>query len=119
MFNKYITVNDNQAVRDAAAVVARAAKEHDKTLKTISEAEIKSKDRVDISLEEYARMQEEIKTLSRDSKNMAYLLAQIGIPVEVINRIDRNSVHVEHCADIRDFKTHYRVSFSADDSPRY
>ena len=117
MFDKYII--DNRSNIEAASIIAESNRNHDRTLKAISEAEIKSKDRVNISLEEYTRMQEEIKTLSRDSKNMAYLLAQIGIPPEIINRIDRNSVHVEHCADIRDFKTHYRVSFSADDSPRY
>jgi hypothetical protein len=119
MFNKFITVNDNQAIRDAASVVARATKEHNETLKNISDAEIKSKDRVDIPLRDYLRMKEDLERTSRELMHVNFLLAQMGIPAEVVKRIEGGSIHVESCADFRDYKRTYRIAFTVDERPMY
>ena len=119
MFNKFITINDNQAIRDAASVVARATKEHNKTLKSISDAEIKSKDRVDIPLRDYLRMKEDLERTSRELVHANFLLAQMGIPAELVKRIQGSSINVESCDDYRDFLRTYRITFKVDTSPMY
>jgi hypothetical protein len=119
MFNKFITINDNNNVKKAADVFANATKEHNETLKNISDAEIKSKDRVDIPLRDYLRMKEDLEHTARELAHANFLLAQIGIPAEVVKRIEGNSIHVESCEDYRDFKRGYRITFKVDTSPMY
>lgn len=119
MFNKFITINDNQAIRDAASVVARATKEHNETLKNISDAEIKSKDRVDIPLRDYLRMKDDLERTARELTHANFLLAQMGIPAEVVKRIEGSTIRVETCEDPCDFKRGYRITFKVDTSPMY
>lgn len=119
MFNKFITINDNKKVKDAAHIIARAHKEHDDTLKSISDAEIKSKDRVDIPLRDYLHMKEDLERTSRELGHANYLLASMGIPAEVVNRIDGDSIHVETCDNFRYYKRTYRITFDTDASPLY
>lgn len=85
-------------------------------LESISEAEIKSKDRVDIPLSEYLNMKDELKNASIALKHAHMLLMTMGIPPEVISVIDPDSVRVYTNEDLRDFKRHYQVRFSADTS---
>ena len=112
MFNTYIY--DNKSVKEAAHIIAKSNKEHDNTLKHISEAEIKSKDRVDIPLSEYLEMRRQLERLEDRTRHMQAMIISMGIPAEVIDTINPASIHVETCEDIRDFQTHYRVSFTAE-----
>lgn len=114
MFNTYIF--DNKSVKAAARIIADSNREHDETLKSISRDEIKSKDRVDIPLSEYLNMKQELESLNRRVKQMGSLIISMGIPAEVIEQIDPNSVRVETCDDPRLFKRHYRVSFTTIDA---
>lgn len=119
MFNKYITINDNKNVKDAARIFAKATEDHDDTLKSISDAEIKSKDRVDIPLRDYLRMKEDLERTSRELMHANFLLANLGIPAEVVSRIEGSSIHVETYEDPRDFTRGYRITFKVDTSPMY
>ena len=87
-----------------------------KKLESISEAKIKSKDRVDIPLSEYLNMKDELKNASIALKHAHMLLTTMGIPPEVISVIDPDSVRVYTNEDLRDFKRHYQIKFSADTS---
>lgn len=117
MFNSYIYVNDNQSVKEAARIAAKASREHDKTLRDISENEIKSKDRVDISLAAYEELQRELSHLRSENRRIKTAFLNIGIPAEIIDMIIPDSIKVQRCEDYRDFKMHYQVYFSVDDSP--
>ena len=118
MFNKYITVNDNRSARDAARMTAKALREHDDTLKSISDAEIKSKDRVDISLEEYDRLKKQLTILLNENFSLKTTLTGIGIPLEVLADVIPNSIKVQRCEDCIGFETSYRVTFSVRDIQR-
>lgn len=117
MFNKYFIQVPDSSAKDAAGIVAESNKELGKKLEAISKEEIKSKDRVDISLEEYQRICRHIENLERQNSQMGKLIVQLGIPVEIINSIKTDTVNVTHCDDIKDFVRHYRVAFDVDDSP--
>jgi hypothetical protein len=101
----------------AAGIVAKSNKELGEKLEAISKEEIKSKDRVDISLEEYQRLHRHIENLERQNDHMGKLIVQLGIPAEIINSIKPDTVNVTYCDDIIDFVRHYRVAFDVDDSP--
>lgn len=116
MFNKYF-INDNRSAVEAAHINARATRELGKTLEAISQSEIKSKDRVDITLEEYTRMQNMIAKLERENRELFSLFHDIGIPLEIVDAIDRKSINVVHCDDIQDFKRTYYIKFDVDASP--
>ena len=116
MFNKYFIVNDRSAV-EAAHITARSNKELGKKLEDISKAEIKSNDRVDITLEEYLTMRKRIETLESKISRMSKLVIQLGIPAEVIDSIKTDSIRVVHNDDIRDFVRHYHIEFDVDASP--
>ena len=87
----------------AAGIIANSNKKLGEKLEAISKDEIKSKDRVDISLDEYTRMQKRIENLERANREMNMLLHDIGIPVEVIGSVERSSINVTHCDHIHDF----------------
>lgn len=115
-FDKYF-INDNRSAVEAAHITARATRELGKTLESISQSEIKSKDRVDISLEDYTWMQNRIVKLERENRELFSLFHDIGIPLEVVDAIDRKSINVVHCDHIRDFKRKYHIEFVVDASP--
>lgn len=115
LFNRYIFVNDNQPIRDAANIVAKASREHDKTIKGISEAEIKSKDRVDISLEEYELLKRENRELRERCLKAEMVLQKMHIHYKMINRINPDTVQKYECKNLRDFTTRVRIEFDIDD----
>lgn len=117
MFDKYIHISDNKKVKDAAIIYREATEKVVEKLESISQAEIKSKDRVDIPLSEYLRITEENKKLNRRVSEMSRIIIQLGIPAEVIDRIIPQSICVECCDDYLEYKKHYRVNFAVDDSP--
>ena len=117
MFNKYFYINDNQSAITAAHITAKATKELGQKMESISQAEIKSKDRVDITLEEYLSMRKRIEELEAKNSRMSKLVIQLGIPAEVIDSIKTDSIRVVHNDDICDFVRHYRIAFDVDASP--
>ena len=118
MFDKHFSfINDDTNAVIAANITAQATKELGKKLEDISKNEIKSKDRVDITLEEYLTMRKRIETLESKISRMSKLVIQIGIPAEVIDSIRLDTVNVVHNDDIRDFVRHYRIAFDVDASP--
>lgn len=116
MFNKYF-IQDNSSVIEAARITERSNRELGKKLESISNAEIQSKDRVDIPLKEYLQMRERIEKLEAKYAHMGKLVSQLGIPVEVIDDIKRDTIKVTHCDDVRDFTRTYRIEFDVDASP--
>ena len=118
MFDKHFSfINDDTNAIIAANITAMSTKELGKKLEDISKAEIKSKDRVDITLEEYLTMRKRIEELEAKNSRMSKLVIQLGIPAEVINSIKTDSIRVVHNDDICDFVRHYRIAFDVDASP--
>lgn len=108
MFNKYfISVNEcNGHGSDSRAIEKLGEK-----IEKIAKEEIKSKDRVDISLEEYQRMRKRIETLERKNSQRDELIIRLGIPAEVIDRIDTDSIVVYTTTNVRDFTRKYTIDF--------
>lgn len=119
MFDKHIFIRtaEDHSVQ-AANILAMSNKAHDETLKSISEKEIKSKDRVDISLEEYERLKNQLTILRNENFSLKTTLTGIGIPLEVLTDIIPNSIEVQRCEDCIGFETSYRVTFSVRDIQR-
>lgn len=69
-----------------------------RTLKDISELEIRSKDRVNITLAEYERMKEEISDLSYENRKLRSIFEQIEFPFN--EEIVPGSVNVFWADDI-------------------
>lgn len=113
MFNRYfITLNESHQQSDSKSIEKLGKK-----IEQIAKDEIKSKDRVNISLEEYERMRKQIETLERKNSQRDKLIIQLGIPAEMIDCIDPMSVNVRHCDDHCDFKRDYYIRFTVDMSP--
>lgn len=119
MFDKhlFIRMTEDHSVQ-AANILAMSHKAHDETLKSISEKEIKSKDRVDISLEEYERLKNQLTILFNENFSLKTTLTGIGIPLEVLGYVIPNSIEVQRCEDCIGFETSYRVKFSVRDIER-
>lgn len=111
MFNKYfIQVPDTEGPKE----IARATRELGMTMKSISEADIKSKDRVDIPLSEYLEMKETIRNQESELRSLYCTFRRLGIPKEVVDGIVPDSVKVYKDEDIKDFITHYMIKFDFD-----
>lgn len=111
IFNKYICVNDNQSVKDAAVIAAKASREHDETLKSISEAEIKSKDRVDIPLSEYELLKKENTALRERCMRMGAIFRRIRLDPKLIEKIDPSTVYRWSMRNQMDFSHLIHIEF--------
>ena len=111
MFNKYVFVNDNKSAKEAAIIAAKASREHDKALKDISEAEIKSKDRVDITLAEYEALKMENAALRERCMQYEAVFRRIHIDPKVLERINPDTVFRWEIDDHRTFAKHIRIEF--------
>ena len=89
--------------------ILRANREHDRTLKSISDAEIKSKDRVDITLEEYENMNKQIRSLSYEVERLSDILRRIEVPLD--KEIVPDSIRSYWCDNVFDFKRKFRIEF--------
>lgn len=114
MLDKHITILEDRSV-DAAKVIADSQRMLSREMALISEKEIKARDRVDISLEEYNRMVKTIADLKFNYGHAVAIIEQLGIPMSVIDKIDPNSITVETSKDYIDFKQNWRITFSSDD----
>ena len=113
-FNKYFSsVNECSGHNSDSKAIEKLGDR----IEQVARDEIKSKDRVNISLEEYEQMKKQIETLERKNSQRDKLIIQLGIPAEVIDHIHTSSIRVQRCEDIRDFKCRYHVHFDVDTSP--
>lgn len=117
MFNTYVIGASGSDIRNAAHIVAKSNKDLGNKLDDISKAEIKSKDRVDITLEEYLRMKNTIELLENKVARMGSTITALGIPHEMVDAIDPDSIVFMYNDCVRDFKCHCRVEFAVNDSP--
>lgn len=109
MFDRqyHTTIHEDHS-REAAKILG------DK-LESISNTEIKSKDRVDILLSEYERLKDNVRKYEERCRRMGSAIMRLGIPYEVIDLIDTSSIEVRTCEDPVNFKRHYEIRFTADD----
>ena len=89
-------------------------RELSRTLKDISDAEIKSKNRVDITLEEYENMKDENRSLSYEVARLRNILERIEVPLD--KEIVLDSIRTYWSDDIWDFKgkRKFRIEFEID-----
>lgn len=98
----------------AASILRDAIQKRTEAEREMSEAEIRSRNRVNITVEEYDRLRQELETLKCDNRLMRYLLTCIGIPEHVLRKIKTDTVKVETSEDLRWFRRYYRVTFAVD-----
>lgn len=95
--------------------MTEAIKDFSAAQENISQAEIKSKDRVDIPLSEYLEMKDRIRKQDNRLRELYCTVKRLGIPYEVIDCIVPDTIQVYTNKDLKDFITHYQIRFDADD----
>lgn len=115
MFDKHYLIHEDRS-EQAARIVNRGLEKFGDKLQSISEAEIKSKDRVDITLKEYEQLKDNVRKYEERCRKMGSMIMQMGIPYEVIEHIIPGSIDVATCDDPCNFKRRYRVEFDVEDS---
>lgn len=113
MFDKHIVNIEDRSV-EAAGIIANSHRMLSHEMEAISKAEIESKDRVDIPLKEYLKMKRTINELEWKCQVADATFMKIGIPTEVIDKIDPRTICVESSHNPCDFKKEYRIRFSID-----
>lgn len=111
MFDRHYHIQDARSRVEAARINSLSQEKFANTLKSISESEIKSKDRVDITLAEYERLKDNTRKYEERCRRMGALIIRLGIPAEVIDLIDNDSISVTTCDNHTDFKKRYRIEF--------
>lgn len=107
MFDKiYVQKTDTTQISNA---IKRAADITSEAQTKAVDKLVASKDRVDISLNEYKRF----LNLETQIKQYERILKSLGIPFEL--NIDTDSIHVSYCDNPRDFKRKYRIEFDVDE----
>lgn len=108
MFDRHYhtTIHEDHS-REAAKILGNK-------LESISQAEIKSKDRVDITLAEYERLKENTRRYEERCRKMGAMIMKLGIPYKVVELIENDSIEVVASEDPMRFKTHYTIRFTAD-----
>ena len=101
-----------QSNRELGDNIIRSNREFCEKMKVISEAEIKSKDRVDISLEEYKRMENTISSLSHEVKRLRDILDRIEVPLDMDIVID--NIQTYWCDDAVNHRHLFKVEFAID-----
>lgn len=114
MFDKIALVLGARSSRDNSA---HEISKLNNTISEASQADIKARDRVDISLEEYKKLTEENKRLDMTVTCLMKALQDIGIPVEVARRIVPGTIDVSVCHKVRAFTDRYRIEFDVEQWP--
>lgn len=78
----------------------------------ISHAEIKAKDRVDISLEEYERMKHELEHYRGENAKFRAIFDSVKIPINL--KIIPESIRTEYMVDRQWWCTRYRIEFDVE-----
>lgn len=119
MFDRHYHIQDNHSAVEAARINARSQKEFGEKLESISQAEIKSKNRVDITLEEYERLKKDLDMFSTQCKRMESMLERLGIPYYVFDKIAMDSISVSTCDNHMNFMKRFYIQFDAYDQHVY
>lgn len=107
MFDKiYVQKTDTTQISNA---IKRAAEVSSEAQTKAVDKLVVSKDRVDISLNEYKRF----LNLETQIKQYERMLKSLGIPFEL--NIDTDSIHVSYWDNSLDFKRKYRIEFNVDE----
>ncbi len=77
----------------------------------LKEEELKTKDRVDLSLNEYNRLIEENKQLKLEINSLLEFFKKLKIPFEILNSLDMDSVEVCTYDNARAMTQSYRIQF--------
>lgn len=102
-----------QSNRELGNDFLRSNRELGEKFENIFKAEIKSKDRVDISLEEYENMKNQIGSLSYEVDRLSNILKRIEVPLD--KEIIPDSIQTCWCTDIRNNRHIFRIEFAIDD----
>lgn len=97
----------------SAASIAKVCHEFGEKLETISKEEIKSKDRVDITLEEYENMKREINSLKSEVQYLGSILEKIEAPLD--KNIIPDSIRTYYSDDYMNYRRVFRVEFAIDE----
>jgi len=96
-------------------------KEHDKRIREIAELEIKNRNRVNISLEEYEKLKKSVNdaetiqfVLQSRIDKLVNIIEKFGVSAEELDNIDISSIVSYRCDDISTNKRRYRLEFDAD-----
>lgn len=106
-----------QSNRELGNDILRSNRELGEKLDNISKAEIKSKDRVDISLEEYENMKNQINSLSYEVDRLSSILKRIEVPLD--EKIIPDSIVTYWCDNHSAFKRKFIVEFEIDELHSY
>jgi len=107
-----LIVHDNKSVKEAALIQAQAIEKQGKIMQSISEAEIESKNRVDIPLREYEQLKMENASLRERCMHMEAIFKSIfEIDPKTIERIDASSVRKRMTHDPRRLVDTIQVEF--------
>lgn len=109
MFDRYI-IEDNSL--EAAARVTAEMELDRESRERIAREEIKARDRVNITLEEYESMKREIKKLENENHYFKVLFDRIEIPWD--KKIILDSVRVYQDDDLMNFTRQYKILFDID-----
>ena len=99
---------------DGAHQSANAISKLGETIRETSQADIKSRDRVDISLEEYKKLTSENDRLSREVERLHMIFMDLGIPADIPKRIIPGTINVAVCHNPLKFEDRYRVEFDVE-----
>ena len=102
-----------QSNRDLGNLIAESNREYTRKLKEISDAEIKSKDRVNITLEEYETMKKHIEWLEYEVRRLQSIFEKIEIPYDL--DIIPDSIETTYCDDHLNFRKIFNIRFAVDD----
>lgn len=103
---------------DESEKLGKYIKESSETLaKSITEAskdEIKARDRVDITLEEYEQLKEEVKVLRQENRELRNILGSFRFPINLWRRVKVDTIKTSVCHDVKDFIDTFRIEFDVD-----
>lgn len=98
--------------RQLGSSIRQSNRELGEKLENISKAEIKSKNRVDISLEEYENMKNKIKSLSYEVDRLTKILTRIDVPLD--KDIIPDSIKTCWCEDYWNNRVKFIIEFAVD-----
>lgn len=82
-----------------------------------SKDDVKARDRVDITLEEYERLKNENRLLNEEVTRLRKILSDIRIPVNIWERIKLDTIKTSVCHNVKDFIDTFRIEFEVDVVP--
>ena len=101
--------------------ISRLGKSIEKSSKTLADSiieanknDVKARDRVDITLEEYERLKNENRLLNEEVTRLRMILSDIRIPVNIWKRIKLDTIKTSVCHEIREFVDRFCIEFDVD-----